>query len=227
LKGSFVLHTSYREQVEALTMEQRGLLLTAIMAHADGEPPPELDAVTGMCFGFIRRQMDKDAGAYAARCEKNRENASKRWDAIACDRINRNASESGRIVSHYDNDYDNDLKENHSPKGECQKKSARRFTPPTLQEVTAYVAEKGYNVDPERFVDYYAARGWKIKGDSMKDWKAAVRNWHRTQRQDEPPKRPQGQEKTAQANRFINYQQRDVDLDAIITQQERKSLGRV
>ena len=117
---------------------------------------------------------------------------------------------------------DINIKENHSPKGECQKKSAKRFTPPTLQDVTAYVEEKGYNVDPEQFVDYYAARGWKIKGDSMKDWKAAVRNWHRTQRQDEPPKRPQGQEKTAQANRFINYQQRETDLDAILLAQKRE-----
>ena len=117
---------------------------------------------------------------------------------------------------------DINIKENLSPKGESQKKSAQRFTPPTLQDVAAYVTEKGYNVDPERFVDYYAARGWKIKGDSMKDWKAAVRNWHRTQRRDEPPKRPQGQEKTAQANRFINYQQRETDLDAILLAQQRE-----
>ena len=54
----------------------------------------------------------------------------------------------------------------------------KRFTPPTVDEVQEYVTEKGYDVDPERFVNYYTAIGWKVSGKSpMKDWKAAVRNW--------------------------------------------------
>lgn len=53
-----------------------------------------------------------------------------------------------------------------------------RFRPPTVDEVRAYCQEKGYPVDPARFVDYYAARGWSYgKGVPMKDWKAAVRTW--------------------------------------------------
>lgn len=32
-------------------------------------------------------------------------------------------------------------------------------------------------VDPQRFVDFYASKGWKVGKEPMKDWKAAVRNW--------------------------------------------------
>ena len=63
-------------------------------------------------------------------------------------------------------------------KGEGRAKAAR-FTPPTLEEVSGYVHEKGYGIDPERFCDYYAANGWKAGRNPMKDWKAAVRNWER------------------------------------------------
>lgn len=34
VKNSFVIYTDYMEQVELLTMEQRGILFTSIMAYA-------------------------------------------------------------------------------------------------------------------------------------------------------------------------------------------------
>lgn len=61
-----------------------------------------------------------------------------------------------------------------------RKRAASRFTPPTVEEVQAYCQERQNNVDPQRFVDYYTANGWKVGGRApMKDWKAAVRNWER------------------------------------------------
>jgi hypothetical protein len=56
---------------------------------------------------------------------------------------------------------------------------ARRFTPPTADDVRAYCQEKGLELDAERFVDYYASRGWMVGKAKMKDWRAAVRNWAR------------------------------------------------
>ena len=38
--------------------------------------------------------------------------------------------------------------------------------------------EHGYNVDAERFVDFYRSKGWLVGKNKMKDWKAAVRSWH-------------------------------------------------
>lgn len=58
----------------------------------------------------------------------------------------------------------------------------KRFTPPTLAEVTAYCRERQNAVDPQRFIDYYTANGWKVGKNSMKDWKAAVRTWEGKQR---------------------------------------------
>lgn len=53
------------------------------------------------------------------------------------------------------------------------------FVPPSVEEVRAYVTEKGYSVDPDRFVDFYTAKGWVVGRSPMKDWKASVRTWER------------------------------------------------
>lgn len=55
-----------------------------------------------------------------------------------------------------------------------------RFKPPTIEEVQAYCKERQNNVDAERFIDYYTSNGWKVGKNTMKDWKAAVRNWERS-----------------------------------------------
>lgn len=59
------------------------------------------------------------------------------------------------------------------------KGKAKRFAPPTLEEVKAYCSERNNSVDAQRFIDYYTSNGWKVGKNSMKDWKAAVRNWER------------------------------------------------
>lgn len=55
----------------------------------------------------------------------------------------------------------------------------KRFTPPTIDEVKAYCAERKSNVDAERFVNYYESNGWMVGKSKMKDWKAAVRTWEK------------------------------------------------
>lgn len=72
---------------------------------------------------------------------------------------------------------------------EEEKASAARFRAPSPEEVAeyaaAYAASKGIDLastdfDPERFVDFYAQKGWMVGKSRMKDWKASVRNWVRT-----------------------------------------------
>jgi len=53
------------------------------------------------------------------------------------------------------------------------------FEPPAIEEIKAYILEKGYSFDAESFFDFYESKGWFVGKNKMKDWKAAVRNWHR------------------------------------------------
>ena len=59
------------------------------------------------------------------------------------------------------------------------KEKAKRFVPPTVDEVRAFCEEHGYAVDAYHFVNYYASKGWVVGKSPLKDWKAAVRTWVR------------------------------------------------
>lgn len=52
-----------------------------------------------------------------------------------------------------------------------------RFVKPTIEQVAAYIQEKGLHFDAEHFFDYYESKGWMIGKNHMKDWKAACRTW--------------------------------------------------
>lgn len=57
-----------------------------------------------------------------------------------------------------------------------------RFIPPNVQDVRAYCLERGNNVDPDNFWDFYQAKNWMVGKNKMKDWKAAVRTWERNRK---------------------------------------------
>ena len=75
-----------------------------------------------------------------------------------------------------------DNKETKQKKGN----TAGRFTPPTVEQIRQYCDERGNSIDPERFFDFYEAKGWMIGKNKMKNWKAAVRTWesHNNARQE-------------------------------------------
>ena len=74
-----------------------------------------------------------------------------------------------------------------------------RFTPPSVDDVRTYCKERGNNIDAEQFVDYYESKGWMIGKNKMKDWKAAVRNWART----DNGGKQQGRYTTTDGNEFL------------------------
>ena len=64
--------------------------------------------------------------------------------------------------------------------GRTSTRAGARFTPPTVEEVLVFTQEQGLSVDAQRFVDFYASKGWMVGRNKMKDWKAAARNWARS-----------------------------------------------
>ena len=71
-------------------------------------------------------------------------------------------------------------KEKEKEKEEEKTKEKRlRFTPPTIEEVSAYCKERKNNVDALKWHDFYKSKGWMVGKNKMKDWKACVRTWER------------------------------------------------
>ena len=178
MRNSFVLYTEYAKQISLLTMEQRGQLLTAIIQYVTDDTVPELDAVTEMAFSIIQIRLDRDEEAYQASLERKRRAGAMGGRA--------RAENMKRDVA--DNSTDKQRLGNlHVPVPDpvpVPEKHKKTFSPPTADEVTQYCQENGYwNVNADQFVDFYACKGWMVGKSKMKDWRAAVRNWNRSQRQ--------------------------------------------
>ena len=60
---------------------------------------------------------------------------------------------------------------------------------PSIEEVKAYVQEKGYHFDPRHFFDYYEASNWRMRnGRPVKNWKLCCVTWERNANSDTKPK---------------------------------------
>lgn len=224
-KNSFIIYTEYMEHIEMLDMEQRGILMTALMCYQMEQELPEMDGMTKMCFSFIKARVDRDNEAYQEKCRKNAENGAKGGRPKKANGFEekRTVSEKANGFSENptkpkkadtDTDIDTDIKEKVSPKGDTKKKSTQRFSPPTVAQVKKFCDDHGYHLDAQRFVDYYTSNGWRVGRNKMKDWQAAARNWAKKN------------DTVVSGTKFSNYQsERRTDYDDIERRLIAQSMG--
>lgn len=176
---SFNAYHSYLDTMEALNDAECGRLFRALLEYSATGAAPELRGNERFVFPGMRSQIDRDIEKYNAKCARNRENGEKGGG-----RSPPNAPERPRTPpkdKEKDKDKDKDKDISFPPNGVKDNAHAHR---PTVEEVAAYCRERGNSVDAERFVDFYASKGWKVGNQPMKDWKACVRTWER--REDKP-----------------------------------------
>ena len=218
-KKSFVMYESWGAAIEKMSNEQAGELIKAIYAYQkDPDAVPE-DPALAFVFELIKQQLDTDGQRYKEACAARSEAGKKggRPKANASDKKQMVSEESKKSKcfsekakkADNDNEYDNDLKEN-----TLEGVKEKRFAPPTLENVSEYCREMGYtNVDAARFIDFYTSNGWMVGKNRMKDWKAAVRNWDRREKN---PQRQDGAAEVAKKNRFHNLEEHGYDYDAMV-----------
>ena len=205
--------TDFENVLSPLKDDEIGRLFLLMIRYArDGVEPTEFVGNEGFIWPAAKRDID-----------------------IAMERnevCRQNGLRGGRPKSKENQTEPNETKENQTEPKESrqdktrqdmkrQDKTEKRFAPPTLQEVTAYCLERGNYVDPEKFVDFYASKGWKVGNQPMKDWKACVRTWEKRddRKPDAKPKKVVAQD----------YEQRDYAQvqDDLIEQQNRRIAERL
>lgn len=219
----WIYHREYKEQVEMLTMEQRGMLFTALNQYAeDGTTIDGMDDLTKMLFSVMRARMERDLEKYETRAESSRENGRKggrkKNPQVSIEnpenpQVSQVLSENPENLLPITNtNNQNQIEEKReTPKVSPEKR--KRFTPPTVEEVRQYCQERHNSVDPEKFCDFYASKGWKVGRDPMKDWKASVRTWEK-QDSSAPPGSPAARRGSPQT-KFSNFQSSGTDWDRI------------
>ena len=168
------LYHSYLDAIQALGDAERGRLLTAMLEYSITGEAPQLNGNERFLFPMIKAQIDRDRSRYDAICQKNSDNVRKRSSTTDNDR-------KRSYTNGYKGKGEDKGEGKGKGKGEIESPSGNRerFAPPTVADVAAYCQERGSTVDPQRFVDFYASKGWMVGSQPMKDWKAAVRTWER------------------------------------------------
>ena len=176
---------SYRKKLEKLSDQEVGRLVRALLEYGETGETEELTGRESIAFDFIADDINRAKAAYDERCAKNQRNAKKRYarhdgtTVYDCIRTDATACETCQTKDK--------TKDNTLPPNGVSDTRAKRFTPPTLDDVSAYIRERGSNVNAQRFLDFYTAKGWMVGKNRMKDWKAAVRTWEKRDSEQNKP----------------------------------------
>ena len=175
--------------MESVSDKAAGAGLKAAFRYFDGEEIPDgsLTQQAFTVFCVIRPYIDEAKADFEKSVESGKKGAKNRWGdnsppmppyspPIANDRppmgCRREAEADAEISLLPDRE-----------RGADKPPKRPRFAPPDVSEVAAYCSERKNKIDAAAFIDYYAARGWKLNGGQpMKDWRAAVRTWERRQK---------------------------------------------
>lgn len=193
--------TNFGELLEELTDAECGRLFKAMLAYAESGELLELSGNERYVWPAARQIINNTRD----RSEQMKANGSKSKQ-IEANRSKTEQTEAKESKSPYkdkvkDKYKDKEIKEN-PLKG--VKESAPRFTPPTVDEVAEYCRERKNNINAQTFVDFYAAKGWRVGNQPMRDWKASVRTWEQRDNNGAPPQKPR-------LLRAQDYHQREYD----------------
>lgn len=77
--------------------------------------------------------------------------------------------------------------ENENEIDNVKDKGTGKFKKPSHDDVAQFFTECNFDgvvqLETERFIDYYESNGWKVGRNTMKNWKSAIRNWIRNNKQ--------------------------------------------
>ena len=181
--------------MKELPVETQALLYNALADYALYDIVPEFgdDVYARGFFALMRPQIDannrrRDAGARGGRPAKSVDDDGCEAPRETDEEPNANQSETiakpcnNQTVTMTEPKEKGNGKANANGNAKRNAKSvsvdkARSFAIPTMEEIRAFCVERGNGIDPQRFYDYYEAKGWLIGSQPMKNWQAAVRCW--------------------------------------------------
>lgn len=197
-RQQFTFYRSFYEALKNLPSRDRLAVYDAVCAYALDGTEPAVTGVAATVFTLIRPVLDTGrkrarTGKQGGKSEKAnaKQNESK---SEANGEMDESQPESGTKQTAREKEEEKEVEIEKEIENECSKRNQKekksagtRFIPPTVEEVSAYVRERGSGVDPQWFVDFYTARGWVYNGgQKMRDWRAAVRTWEQRDRQAAP-----------------------------------------
>jgi hypothetical protein len=179
--GGFRMLPSYYDAIPNLPDAERLALYDAINDFGFGSGPGEeaLPPTLAGYFLLIRPTLEKSVRFFESRRENGRKPKRSEAEAKGSER-EANMKRDSESESEGDSDSESEgVSESEKQTEKTASPRAKRFTPPSVDEIREYCRQRQNSVDAAQFADYYAARGWRVGSGTMRDWRAAVRTWER------------------------------------------------
>lgn len=169
---SFVFYRSFRDAISEMSDENKLATLLAICDYAlYGVEPKLKDAMARAVFTVARPSIDANKGRRANGKKGGRPPKKPMVSDFENQWISK--SESTETETETVSEAETDTGANGAGKPPA------RFRPPSVEDVKMYCDKKGYHVDAESFVAFYASKGWYIGKNKMKNWKQALITWEK------------------------------------------------
>lgn len=169
-----VLNANLIHIFNVLTMEQRGILLTALLERVYHGEDKMVEHI--FCYVMTLQEQIKQKKQHLKEIgEKGR---ASRWgtdgDTMATPKQRKEAKENNNINKN------KILNIFGAQKSEQQTLDLWQppFVPPSVTEVKVFVQEQKLAVDAETFVNFYESHGWMVGTTPIKNWQATLKLWH-------------------------------------------------
>lgn len=179
---SFVFYRSFRDAIEEMDDSDKLATLLAICDYALYNVEPELTSPMSRAIFTVAKPSIESNRAKRKNGSKGgrpRKTSNVKAETCGFEEKNQWFSETESTETETETEAETEtVSETGADTNTADKPPARSgFTPPTVDEVRSYCQERGNNVDPQRFLDYYGAMGWMRGKTQLTDWRAAVRSW--------------------------------------------------
>ena len=164
-RDSFIFYRSFYDASKCLKTEEKAQLFDAICSYALDEKVEQLDGTAYGMFQLVKPQLDANRKRFNNGCIKKQKGSKTEAKA---------KQTKSKVEANVNVNVNPNVNENLNLES---KSKSKLFIKPTIDEIKNYCLERKNNVNAESFSNYYEARGWKLKGIQMKDWKACVRTW--------------------------------------------------
>jgi hypothetical protein len=195
--NGFLLYAEYKEHFQNFdTDAERIELLYAIFDYHSKRETKIVSKAVKIAFGFVKKELDRQILKYDIVCERNKSNGLKGGrpttqnnpenpvgflgtqnnpDEPRKPNSNTNTNSNSKENS---NTKDNANKDNIGADAPTTKTRAKKiFIKPNIEEIKAYIEEKGLKGNGDRFFNYYESNGWRVGKNPMSSWKASLSNW--------------------------------------------------
>lgn len=171
--------TSFRDVMKPLKDDEKGRLFDMMLNYAEtGEEPGNIAGNERYTWPAAKQWIDLTYAESVRLTENGKKGGRPKTKQNQPEPIKTNENQSEPNKSHKVKE--SNIRENKVKEPE-NIVPLKRFIPPTVDDVALYCYERKNHVNAQKFFDYYSSNGWKVGKNPMKDWKAAVRTWERSE----------------------------------------------